>query len=76
MKIIAARYVLPISAEPIENGAVAIENDKIISVGTIEEISEKFPENKNRKFRRSGNFARLCQCSFASRNHGDARLSR
>ncbi|MEO6589656.1 MAG: amidohydrolase family protein, partial [Pyrinomonadaceae bacterium] len=44
MKIISARYVLPIAAEPIENGAVAVENDKIISVGTTEEIKEKFPE--------------------------------
>jgi aminodeoxyfutalosine deaminase len=50
MKIIAARYVLPISAEPIENGAVAVENDKIISVGTIEEISKQFPEKKIENF--------------------------
>lgn len=50
MKIIAARYVLPISAEVIENGAVAIEKDKIISVGTIEQISKKFPEAKIENF--------------------------
>ena len=43
MKIISARYVLPISAEPIENGAVATEDDKIISVGTIEELRKKYP---------------------------------
>lgn len=42
MKVISARYVLPISAEPIENGAVVIENDKILAVSTIKEISEKF----------------------------------
>ncbi|CAN5814519.1 amidohydrolase [soil metagenome] len=50
MKIIAARYVLPISAEPIENGAVAIENDKIESVGTIEEISRNFPDSEIENF--------------------------
>ena len=44
MKIISARYVLPISAEPFENGAVAIEDDKIIAVGTSEEIGEKYPK--------------------------------
>ncbi len=50
MKIIAARYVLPISAEVIENGAVAVENDKIISVGTIEELEKKFPKTNTEYF--------------------------
>ncbi len=50
MKIIAARHILPISAEPIENGAVAVENDKIISVGTIEQISKNFPETEIENF--------------------------
>ena len=44
MKIFSAEYVLPISAEPIENGAIAFEKDKIIAVGTTSEITEKFPE--------------------------------
>ncbi len=43
MKILTAEYVVPISAEPIENGAVAFEKDKIAAVGTIKEINEKFP---------------------------------
>ncbi|MGI9054743.1 MAG: amidohydrolase family protein [Pyrinomonadaceae bacterium] len=50
MKIISARYVLPISGEPIENGAVIIENDKIKSVGTIEEIGRKFPRTEIENF--------------------------
>jgi aminodeoxyfutalosine deaminase len=50
MKIISARYVLPVSAGIIENGAVAIENDKIISVGTIEEISRNFPASEIENF--------------------------
>ena len=44
MNIISAEYVVPISSEPIENGAVAFEKDKIIAVGTIRELIEKFPE--------------------------------
>ena len=44
MKILSADYVLPISAAPIENGAVAIEIDKIVAVGTRQEITKKFPE--------------------------------
>lgn len=50
MKIISARYVLPISAEPFENGAVAVENDKIAAVDTIEKLFEKFPEAKREHF--------------------------
>ena len=44
MKILSARYVLPISSAPIENGAVVYEKDKIIAVGKNAEIIEKFPE--------------------------------
>lgn len=46
MKILSARYVLPISSAPIENGAVAFEKDKILAVGNQAEIIEKFPEAK------------------------------
>jgi cytosine/adenosine deaminase-related metal-dependent hydrolase len=42
MKILAANYVLPITSEPISDGAVVIENDKIIAVGTRREISKQF----------------------------------
>ncbi|CAN5415781.1 amidohydrolase [soil metagenome] len=41
---------MPISAEPIENGAVAIEKDKIIAVGKREELIEKFPEAAHENF--------------------------
>ena len=44
MKILSAEYVLPISSAPIENGAVVIENDKILAVGKFAEIKVQFPE--------------------------------
>jgi cytosine/adenosine deaminase-related metal-dependent hydrolase len=44
MKILTARYVLPISDAPIENGAIAIEKDKILAVGKSVEINKKFPD--------------------------------
>ncbi len=44
MKIRAADYVLPISAEPIENGAIAVEKSEIVVVGLKGELVEKFPE--------------------------------
>src|SRR5215217_7631529 len=44
MKILAAEYVLPISSEPIRNGAVAIDGKKIIAVGEREAIIGQFPD--------------------------------
>ena len=43
MKIIAANWVLPISAPPISSGAVAIKNDKIVAIGERAEIVERYP---------------------------------
>ncbi len=43
MKILSAEYVLPISSEPIEQGAIAIENDKIIDVGNSLYLQKKYP---------------------------------
>ena len=44
MKIFAADFVLPISAELIEAGAIAVENDKIVAVDSRKILVEKFPE--------------------------------
>ena len=50
MKIISARYVLPISSELIENGAVAVEKDKITAVGTEKAIVGRFPDAKHENY--------------------------
>ena len=42
MKILAAEFVLPISSEPIEGGAVVIDGDRIIAVGTQGELTKQF----------------------------------
>ena len=44
MKIISAEWVLPISAAPISSGAVAVKNDKIVAVGSRNEIIRQFPD--------------------------------
>ena len=44
MKILAADYILPISAPPIESGAVVIDGSEVVNVGTRAEITSKFPE--------------------------------
>ncbi|HKG61395.1 MAG TPA: amidohydrolase family protein [Pyrinomonadaceae bacterium] len=48
--IYSARWVVPVSAAPIENGAVAVEGQRIVGVGPREEIVENFPEFKVESF--------------------------
>lgn len=43
LRIIAARYVLPISEPPINDGAVALDGARIAAVGTLEGIRTRFP---------------------------------
>jgi cytosine/adenosine deaminase-related metal-dependent hydrolase len=44
--IISADWVLPIEGAPIENGAVVIEDERIVAVGTIAELGEgaRYPD--------------------------------
>ena len=42
--IYAARWVVPVSTPPIENGAVAVEGQHIVAVGSKAEIVERFPK--------------------------------
>jgi len=42
-RILAAEWVLPISFPPISAGALAIQNDLIVSVGTLDQVQEQFP---------------------------------
>lgn len=43
MKILAANYVLPISSEPIIDGAVVIDGERIVSVGPRASVTSEFP---------------------------------
>ncbi|HKT37216.1 MAG TPA: amidohydrolase family protein, partial [Ktedonobacterales bacterium] len=38
-----ARYVFPVSAPPIANGAVAVEDGRIVAVGTATDLRERYP---------------------------------
>jgi 5-methylthioadenosine/S-adenosylhomocysteine deaminase len=43
-KLYTARWVLPMEIGPIENGAVAVEKNKIACVGPVSEVRAKFPD--------------------------------
>ena len=46
MRVVSADWVLPVEGAPIENGAVAIEDGRIATVGTVAELGEgeRFPD--------------------------------
>lgn len=44
MRLLTAKYVLPISSAPIENGAVAIDGSSIVGVGSLEQFSARYPQ--------------------------------
>lgn len=45
-KLYCARWVLPICSSAIENGALAIEDDRIVAVGPRSELAEKYLDAK------------------------------
>jgi cytosine/adenosine deaminase-related metal-dependent hydrolase len=44
MRILTARYIVPVSSSPIENGAVAFENSSITAIGTRDQVTTNFPD--------------------------------
>lgn len=52
-RIYSARWVLPVSAAPIEAGAVAVDGPRIVGVGSHDEIAARFPEAQLESFGQS-----------------------
>ena len=48
--IFTARWILPITALPIANGAVAVQSDQILAVGSLAELCAQFPDANVRNF--------------------------
>ena len=45
IKIFQSRWIVPVSKDPIENGAIVVKNEKIVDVDTIDEIREKYSQD-------------------------------
>ncbi|MFN7927623.1 MAG: amidohydrolase family protein [Blastocatellia bacterium] len=48
--IFTARWLLPISAPPLVNGAVAVQADQILAVGSLPKLRRQFPDAPVRDF--------------------------
>lgn len=42
MKLLLSKFILPINSDPIENGAIAIEEDQIVEIGSAENLIQKY----------------------------------
>ena len=62
MKLLAAAHVLPITSPPIVNGAIAVEDDRIIAVGKREQIFEQFPDADVQDFGNAAMIPGLVNC--------------
>ena len=62
MKILSADFVLPICAEPLASGSIAIDKTKIVAVGTKSELAEKFPAAESEDFGESVIMPGLINC--------------
>lgn len=47
----SARWLLPVSSLPIEDGAIAIDGQRIVKVGPQKEVVEKFPQAEHHEHR-------------------------
>src|SRR5215204_2986704 len=50
IKILTADHILPISSEPITDGAVVFENGEILDVGPAAEVQAKYPSSEIENF--------------------------
>lgn len=48
--LITADWVLPVSRRPIADGAVYVEHDCIVSVGTVRDLAARYPDSERRDF--------------------------
>ena len=62
MKILAAEYILPISSDPIQNGAVLIDDDRIVEVGPLAQVRTRVPDVEIENFGRAAILPGFVNC--------------
>lgn len=74
-KVFSARWILPVVGVPIENGAVAIEDGRIESVGNYDEVKASHPQDAGWQYNHFRN-ALICPGFFNLHTHLDYSRSR
>jgi len=62
VQLLSAKYVVPITSEPISEGAVAVEDDKIVAVGPRAELESELPSAKCEDFGEAAILPGLVNC--------------
>ncbi|MEO8648788.1 MAG: amidohydrolase family protein [Acidobacteriota bacterium] len=44
MQILAAKYLIPVASDPMTNGAIVIDDSRIIDIGTRQKITSTYPD--------------------------------
>lgn len=60
--VYTATWVIPVSSSPIEDGAVAVDGDRIIGIGTCTAMVSRFPEAKIEDFGEAAILPGLINC--------------
>lgn len=58
----SARWIIPITTAPIKNGAVVVEDDRIVCVGFVDKLREKFPRAKEKALGEAAIMPGLVNC--------------
>jgi cytosine/adenosine deaminase-related metal-dependent hydrolase len=61
-KLYSARWVLPITSERVEGGAVAVEGRRIAAVGTRDELTARYPDAEVEEFGEAAILPGLVNC--------------
>ena len=61
-RFLAADYLLPISAAPIADGAIVVDDTKIVAVGAKSELAEEFPQIEIEDFGEAAIMPGLVNC--------------
>lgn len=74
-KVFSARWILPVVGVPVENGALAVEDGRIESIGNLDEIKASHPQEKGWEHTHFRN-AIICPGFFNLHTHLDYSRSR
>jgi cytosine/adenosine deaminase-related metal-dependent hydrolase len=62
IKIYSAQWLAPVSSSPLENGALAVEDSRIVAVGVRDDVIARFPDAAREEFGEAAIIPGLVNC--------------